>query len=42
MNGRPIRDHFDSRDYRERVREGLGRTKFSIDWDEFERKAQED
>jgi hypothetical protein len=37
-----IRDHFDSRDYRERVREGLDRIKFSIDWDEFERKAQED
>jgi len=39
---RDIREHFESRAYRDRVREGLNRTKFTVDWGEFERKSRED
>jgi len=35
-----VRDHFESRIYRDRVRESLGRHRFSIDWEEYGRKAQ--
>lgn len=39
---RDVREHFESRAYRERVKEASNRTKFFIDWDEFERKSQAD
>ncbi|MBN1939242.1 MAG: hypothetical protein JW843_06630 [Candidatus Aminicenantes bacterium] len=39
---RDVREHFESRAYRERVKDGLDRRRFSIDWDEFERKHQGD
>jgi len=39
---RDVREYFESRAYRDRVKEGLNRERFSIDWDEFERKSQAD
>lgn len=39
---RDVREHFESRAYRDRVRENMNRTRFAVDWEEFERKSQED
>jgi len=39
---RDVRDHFESRAYRDRVREGRDKARFTIDWDEFERKTEGD
>ena len=38
--GRDVRDYFESRAYRDRVKDGLGKARFTIDWDEFERKTR--
>jgi hypothetical protein len=37
-----VRDYFGSRAYRERVQEALRSRRFSIDWERFEAKAQQD
>jgi len=39
---RDVREHFESRAYRDRVKEGLDKARFIIDWDEFDRKTQGD
>jgi len=37
-----VREHFDSRAYRDRVKDGINRARFTVDWEEFERKSQAD